>query len=166
MIDFGWISTSRPQRYVSLSSVCRALRDSTRNFTKADLAVHKRKVEDVRRWLLEAFEGGPSGKLKRYRVCSPCVIHISKISSVLQRILALTGPAGAGKTATIRVLAQEIGFHILEWRNSFDDRFGDSGIYNTFLHTMTLLLNSGLERFRRGRVDAEIPCIPQTRLCV
>ncbi|KZP05055.1 hypothetical protein FIBSPDRAFT_914983 [Athelia psychrophila] len=68
--------------------------------TEADLAVHKKKVEDVRRWLLEAFEGGPSGKLKKYR-----------------RILALTGPAGTAKTATIYVLARELGFEILEWRN-------------------------------------------------
>ena len=33
-----------------------------------ELAVHKRKVQDVRQWLVEAFEGGPSGKLKKYRV--------------------------------------------------------------------------------------------------
>lgn len=37
--------------------------------TEAELAVHVRKVEDVRRWLVEAFDGGPSGKLKKYRVC-------------------------------------------------------------------------------------------------
>lgn len=36
--------------------------------SKAELAVHKRKVEDVRRWLIEAFEGGPSAKLRKYRV--------------------------------------------------------------------------------------------------
>lgn len=35
---------------------------------QAELAVHKKKVEDVRRWFLEAFEGGPSGRLKKYRV--------------------------------------------------------------------------------------------------
>ncbi|KAF8908184.1 Rad17 cell cycle checkpoint protein-domain-containing protein [Gymnopilus junonius] len=69
--------------------------------TEAQLAVHVRKVEDVRRWLSEAFDGGPSGKLIKYR-----------------RILALTGPAGTGKTATIRVLAKEMGFEILEWRNT------------------------------------------------
>lgn len=33
-----------------------------------ELAVHVRKVEDVRRWLNEAFDGGPSGKLTKYRV--------------------------------------------------------------------------------------------------
>ena len=37
--------------------------------SQAELAVHVRKVEDVRRWLTEAFDGGPSGKLKKYRVC-------------------------------------------------------------------------------------------------
>lgn len=36
--------------------------------SKAELAVHKRKVEGVRRWLIEAFEGGPSAKLRKYRV--------------------------------------------------------------------------------------------------
>ncbi|KAF8650709.1 hypothetical protein AX16_005082 [Volvariella volvacea WC 439] len=69
--------------------------------TEAELAVHMKKVEDVRRWFQEAFEGGPSGKLVKYR-----------------RILALTGPAGTGKTATIRVLARELGFEIMEWRSS------------------------------------------------
>ncbi|KDR70220.1 hypothetical protein GALMADRAFT_255090 [Galerina marginata CBS 339.88] len=72
--------------------------------TEAELAVHVRKVEDVRRWLTEAFDGGPSGKLTKYR-----------------RILALTGPAGTGKTSTIRVLAREMGFEILEWRNSIGE---------------------------------------------
>lgn len=30
----------------------------------------------------------------------------------------MTGPAGTGKTSTIRVLAREMGFEILEWRNA------------------------------------------------
>jgi len=38
---------------------------------QADLAIHARKVDDVRRWFLDAFEGGPSGKLRRYRVGNP-----------------------------------------------------------------------------------------------
>ncbi|KAK7689412.1 hypothetical protein QCA50_007204 [Cerrena zonata] len=74
--------------------------------TEETLAVHKRKVQDVRQWLLEALEGGPSGKLRKYR-----------------RILALTGPAGTGKTATIRILARELNVEILEWRNGIDDTF-------------------------------------------
>ncbi|KAK0450286.1 Rad17 cell cycle checkpoint protein-domain-containing protein [Desarmillaria tabescens] len=72
--------------------------------TEAELAVHVKKVEDVRRWLAEAFEGGPSGKLRKYR-----------------RILALTGPAGTAKTTTMRILAREMDFEILEWRNSIGE---------------------------------------------
>ncbi|KAI0763953.1 Rad17-domain-containing protein [Trametes elegans] len=80
--------------------------DKYEPLTEEDLAVHKRKVQDVRQWLTEAFDGGPSGKLKKYR-----------------RILVLTGPAGTAKTATIRVLSTELGYEILEWRNSMDDHF-------------------------------------------
>ncbi|KAI0764825.1 P-loop containing nucleoside triphosphate hydrolase protein [Fomes fomentarius] len=72
--------------------------------SEEELAVHKRKVLDVRQWLFEAFEGGPSGKLKKYR-----------------RVLVLTGPAGTAKTATVRVLSRELGFEIVEWRNTMDD---------------------------------------------
>ncbi|EAU86703.2 hypothetical protein CC1G_06464 [Coprinopsis cinerea okayama7 len=72
--------------------------------SEAELAVHVRKVEDVRRWLKEAYEGGPSGKLKKYR-----------------RILTLTGPAGTGKTSTIKILAKELDFEIVEWRNAIGE---------------------------------------------
>ncbi|KZT21907.1 hypothetical protein NEOLEDRAFT_1098529 [Neolentinus lepideus HHB14362 ss-1] len=71
---------------------------------ETDLAVHKRKVEDVRRWLTEAFEGGPSGKLRKYR-----------------RLLVLSGPAGSAKTTTMRVLSKELGFEILEWQNGVSE---------------------------------------------
>ena len=37
---------------------------------------------------------------------------------VEQRILALTGPTGSGKTATVKVLARELGFELIEWKNS------------------------------------------------
>ncbi|KAF8066926.1 Rad17 cell cycle checkpoint protein-domain-containing protein [Lyophyllum atratum] len=79
--------------------------------TEAELAVHKRKVEDVRRWLCEALEGGPSGTLTKYR-----------------RILALTGPAGTAKTTTVRVLAREMGFEIMEWKNAIAE--GSSNAYD------------------------------------
>ncbi|KAJ7248242.1 Rad17 cell cycle checkpoint protein-domain-containing protein [Mycena haematopus] len=69
--------------------------------TEAELAVHVKKVQDVRRWLDEALVGGPAGKLRKYR-----------------RILALTGPAGTAKTATMRVLARESDCELLEWRNA------------------------------------------------
>ncbi|KAG5636457.1 hypothetical protein H0H81_007964 [Sphagnurus paluster] len=77
--------------------------------TEAELAVHKRKVEDVRRWLHESFDGGPSGTLRKYR-----------------RILVLTGPAGTAKTATMRVLAREMDFELMEWRTAVADSTFDS----------------------------------------
>ncbi|KAI1798450.1 P-loop containing nucleoside triphosphate hydrolase protein [Ganoderma leucocontextum] len=77
--------------------------------SEEDLAVHKRKVQDVRHWLLEALGNDPSGKLKKYR-----------------RILVLTGPAGTAKTATIQVLSREIGFDLLEWRNTMAEQFSRS----------------------------------------
>lgn len=59
-----------------------------------ELAVHKRKVQDVRRWLQDVMGG-------RMR----------------QRLLILKGAAGTGKTTTIQLLAKDMGFEILEWRN-------------------------------------------------
>ncbi|GAB1311394.1 RFC checkpoint protein Rad17 [Madurella fahalii] len=59
-----------------------------------ELAVHKRKVLDVRRWLEEVLAG-------RMR----------------QRLLVLKGPAGSGKTTTVRLLARDMRCEVLEWRN-------------------------------------------------
>ncbi|KAF8880655.1 Rad17 cell cycle checkpoint protein-domain-containing protein [Infundibulicybe gibba] len=58
-------------------------------------------------------------------------VHVKKVED---RILALTGPAGTAKTATIRVLSREMGFEILEWRSAVGEMpgnsFGDSTISN------------------------------------
>jgi cell cycle checkpoint protein len=59
-----------------------------------ELAVHKKKVADVRGWL----ESVMTGKLR-------------------QRVLVLKGAAGTGKTTTVQLLAKEMGCEILEWRN-------------------------------------------------
>lgn len=59
-----------------------------------ELVVHKKKVADVRRWLDDVVNG-------RLR----------------QRLLVLKGSAGTGKTTTMRLLAKDMDFEILEWRN-------------------------------------------------
>lgn len=59
-----------------------------------ELAVHKKKVADVRAWLSAVF----SGKERK-------------------RLLLLKGPAGSGKTTTMSLLARDLGFHIHEWKN-------------------------------------------------
>ncbi|KAF3696260.1 Cell cycle checkpoint protein RAD17 [Channa argus] len=61
--------------------------------SQAELAVHKKKIEEVENWL------------KAY------------INSTKGGILLLTGPSGCGKTATVQVLSRELGFRIQEWTN-------------------------------------------------
>ena len=59
-----------------------------------ELAVHKKKVADVRAWLEEVIHG-------RMR----------------QRLLVLKGAAGTGKTTTVQLLAKAMDCELLEWRN-------------------------------------------------
>ncbi|KAJ5909189.1 hypothetical protein N7495_001871 [Penicillium taxi] len=59
-----------------------------------ELAVHKKKVSDVKNWLEEALSGRRS-----------------------ERLLVLRGPAGSGKTTTISLLSKSVGFDVIEWRN-------------------------------------------------
>ena len=41
-------------------------------------------------------------------------------------MLLLTGSAGAGKTATVHVLANELGFEVQEWINPLSETDGKS----------------------------------------
>ncbi|ROW00382.1 hypothetical protein VMCG_07208 [Cytospora schulzeri] len=59
-----------------------------------ELVVHKKKVADVRAWLDHVL----SGRMR-------------------QSLLILKGSAGTGKTTTMQLLAKDMGFEILEWRN-------------------------------------------------
>ncbi|KAF2035700.1 cell cycle checkpoint protein RAD17 [Setomelanomma holmii] len=59
-----------------------------------ELAVHKKKVADVRAWLSDVY-GGRGRK----------------------RLLLLKGPAGSGKTTTMSLLAKELGIELHEWKN-------------------------------------------------
>ncbi|EEP76593.1 predicted protein [Uncinocarpus reesii 1704] len=88
-----------------------------------ELAVHKKKVADVQKWLVDVF----TSRSKR-------------------RVLVLKGPAGSGKTTTISLLSKALGYDIIEWKNSsgmeylstgyismgaqFDDFLGRSGKFS------------------------------------
>ncbi|KAH9488830.1 Cell cycle checkpoint protein rad17 [Bulinus truncatus] len=61
---------------------------------KADLAVHKKKVDDVEDWLL-------SNTSKNHKKKAP--------------VLLLTGPSGCGKTVCLQLLCQELGLKVQEW---------------------------------------------------
>lgn len=59
----------------------------------SELAVHKRKVNDVRQWLESAISG------RR------------------QKVLVLKGAAGTGKTTTVNLLAKDLRLDVVEWRS-------------------------------------------------
>ncbi|XP_062469855.1 cell cycle checkpoint protein RAD17 isoform X1 [Pezoporus occidentalis] len=82
--------------------------------TQNDLAVQKKKIEEVEAWLK---------------------IH------VLQRqpkqggsVLLLTGPPGCGKTATIQILAKDLGVQVQEWINPISLDFAKEDVRNMFGH--------------------------------
>ncbi|KAK1089556.1 RFC checkpoint protein Rad17 [Friedmanniomyces endolithicus] len=88
--------TNDGSRVASLGVVNEDKRPWTEQFAPIDLldlAVHKRKVADVRQWLESAIDGKQ------------------------QKVLVLKGTAGTGKTTTIRLLAKDLGATVSEWQN-------------------------------------------------
>ncbi|KAK5670368.1 RFC checkpoint protein Rad17 [Batrachochytrium dendrobatidis] len=67
--------------------------------SEAEVAIHKKKLKDVRDWLIRAFSGhNGNGRTNG-------------------KLLVLSGPSGVGKTAALNVLACELDFEIVEWEN-------------------------------------------------
>jgi hypothetical protein len=65
--------------------------------SSADLAMHKKKVEEIRQWLEQA-----DASLQLGLPPSP-------------RMMVLSGPPGAAKSAALRTVAGELGFELCEW---------------------------------------------------
>ncbi|XP_072244679.1 cell cycle checkpoint protein RAD17 [Leuresthes tenuis] len=61
--------------------------------SQVELAVHKKKIEEVESWMRAHTNVSKGG------------------------ILILTGPAGCGKTATVQVLSLELGIRVQDWTN-------------------------------------------------
>ncbi|RMZ02251.1 hypothetical protein D0862_06092 [Hortaea werneckii] len=73
----------------------------------SELAVHKRKVADVRQWMENTLHG------RR------------------QKVLVLKGAAGTGKTTTISLLARDMGLDISEWHNPAVTEFSSENSLST-----------------------------------
>ena len=71
--------------------------DSSSELFQDDLSVHARKVTDVENWFNEAYSSNP--QIAKWR-----------------RVLVLSGPAGAGKTAVVKMLAKDMDAEIVEWQ--------------------------------------------------
>ncbi|KAI5369542.1 Putative checkpoint protein Rad17/Rad24 [Septoria linicola] len=69
-----------------------------------ELAVHKRKVGDVRNWLEHFYQGRRP------------------------KVLVLQGAAGTGKTTTIQLLAKELGIELIDWKESSAFDNGSDGV--------------------------------------
>ncbi|ORY00257.1 Rad17 cell cycle checkpoint protein-domain-containing protein [Clohesyomyces aquaticus] len=69
-----------------------------------ELAVHKKKVSDVQKWLSDVYSG-------RER----------------KRLLLLKGSAGSGKTTTISLLSKGMGIDIQEWKNPIGSTLSSEG---------------------------------------
>ncbi|KAI4821047.1 hypothetical protein KUCAC02_028999 [Chaenocephalus aceratus] len=63
--------------------------------SQAELAVHKKKIEEVESWIK---------------------VH-TNTSKLQGGVLLLTGPSGCGKTATVKVLSLELDLRVQEWTN-------------------------------------------------
>ncbi|KAM4607375.1 cell cycle checkpoint protein RAD17 isoform 1-T2 [Polymixia lowei] len=85
------ISREQPQREQDVPWV-----DAHAPRSQAELAVHKKKIEEVENW---------------FRA------HADSKTSKGGAVLLLTGPSGCGKSAAVQVLAQELGFSLQEWTN-------------------------------------------------
>ena len=71
--------------------------------SEQELAVNKKKVEEIRNWLLNCLSREQPSK-----------------------ILLLDGPSGSGKTACLLVIAAELGVEIKEWINPLTEDFQES----------------------------------------
>ncbi|ETS87498.1 hypothetical protein PFICI_01326 [Pestalotiopsis fici W106-1] len=95
-----------------------------------ELAVHKRKVTDVRKWLEDVI----AGRLR-------------------QRLLILKGAAGTGKTTTVKLLAKDMRCELLEWRNPTS--VGGLGFQSASAQFEEFLGRSG--KFSQLDLDTESP---------
>ncbi|KAI0433418.1 cell cycle checkpoint protein RAD17 [Xylaria sp. FL1042] len=95
-----------------------------------ELAVHKKKVADVRRWL----EAVMAGRMR-------------------QRLLVLKGAAGTGKTTTLRLLAKELQCEILEWRNPTASTGGHQGFQSASVQFAEFMGRGG--KFSQLDLDLE-----------
>eukprot|EP00124_Ichthyophonus_hoferi_P002307 Ihof_evm10s151 gene=Ihof_evmTU10s151 len=86
--------------------------DKYRPASTESLAVHKTKLQEVRAWLQDALGQQVGGRWAHKGRTGPgCSLQARS------RIVVLTGPPGAGKTATVHCLGVELGVEVVEYVN-------------------------------------------------
>jgi cell cycle checkpoint protein len=100
-----------------------------------ELAVHKKKVADVRTWL----ENVMTGKMR-------------------QRLLVLKGAAGTGKTTTVQLLAKDMDCDVLEWRNPVGSVATSDGNLSTSAQFEDFMGRGG--KFGQLDIFSEVEAVP------
>ncbi|KAJ9118987.1 hypothetical protein QFC24_005953 [Naganishia onofrii] len=82
-----------------------------------ELATSKNRIKSVQIWLEEALFGRPRAVDSDIPFSEQAKDRIRKY----RRILVLSGPAGVGKTTTLRLVAKELGAEVVEWEEGVED---------------------------------------------
>lgn len=123
--------------------------------TLEELMVHKKKVSDVRKWLEDALSG------RDYRVCSSRATAAVRSLTLRKRVLILKGPSGAGKTATISMLAKAMDVDILEWKNPLGSQVSSEAYLSMSDHFEDFLGRSGkFNRLALADRNGNVPATP------
>lgn len=119
-----------------------------------ELMVHRKKVSDVRNWLENALWDQYS------KVRSSKTFALIQSLTGTKRLLILKGPSGAGKTATITMLAKIMDIDISEWKNPVGSEFSSEAYLSMSAYFEDFLDRSG--RFNKlaltdSNGDLEMP---------
>ncbi|ORY88337.1 Rad17 cell cycle checkpoint protein-domain-containing protein [Leucosporidium creatinivorum] len=110
--------------------------------TRDELGVHPKKVNDVAGWLDEAY----NPRLSKYR-----------------RLLVMSGPSGAAKTATLKILADELDIDILEYRNGSNFTFASDDSRDSMVEQFTsFLARAGMAPALELGPDPSLPPPPSS----
>ncbi|KAJ9123972.1 hypothetical protein QFC22_000763 [Naganishia vaughanmartiniae] len=82
-----------------------------------ELATSKNRINSVQVWLEEALFGRPRAVDSDIPFSEQARDRIRKY----RRILILSGPAGVGKTTTLRLVAAELGAEVVEWEEGVEE---------------------------------------------
>ena len=129
--------------------------------TLEELMVHKRKVSDVRKWLEEALRG------HGHKACSSKVTAVLQSLTVSKRLLILKGPSGAGKTATISMLAKSMDIDVTEWKNPVGSQFSSEAYLSMYAHFEDFLGRSGVfNKLALAGGNGKVPATPSRTIDV
>lgn len=122
-----------------------------------ELMVHNKKVSDVRNWL-ESVLRGQDRKVRPLRAFA-----LVQSLIVSKRLLILKGPSGAGKTATISMLAKAMNVKVSEWKNPVGSEFSSEAYLSMSAHFEEFLGRSGkFNELALADINGNVSATPST----